>query len=100
MKFTFYGHNCFVFNHDDTILITDPWFSKSGAFFGSWFQWPINHDFLDILIKKTLNKNVFIYLSHEHQDHFDLDTLKKFSKKHHLLYLTIMISFLLIRLIN
>jgi UDP-MurNAc hydroxylase len=81
MKFTFYGHNCFVFNHDDTILITDPWFSKSGAFFGSWFQWPINHDFLDILIKKTLNKNVFIYLSHEHQDHFDLDTLKKFSKK-------------------
>ena len=80
MKFDFYGHNCFAFYKDNTVLITDPWFSKSGAFFGSWFQWPINHDLLDNLLLKISNKDVIIYLSHEHQDHFDLETLNKFPK--------------------
>ena len=41
----FWGHNCFSVTFGNTMLLTDPWFSKSGAFFGSWFQYPKNHHF-------------------------------------------------------
>ena len=36
--FTYFGHNCFLFETDSNIFIIDPWFSRKGAFFGSWFQ--------------------------------------------------------------
>ena len=75
MNITFFGHNCFFLKGANVNLLLDPWLSKKGAFFGSWFQWPINHNCkkqLDILIK---NKNTYLYISHEHQDHFDKETL-------------------------
>ena len=62
-------------------LLIDPWLSKSGAFFGSWFQWPINHNLLPNLLADIRNsKETFIYISHEHQDHFDIETLKELRK--------------------
>ena len=72
----FWGHNCFSIVSDKTLLLIDPWFSKSGAFFGSWFQYPKNHH----LQKKVLDmleefENSFIFISHEHQDHYDKDFL-------------------------
>ena len=77
MNITFFGHNCFFIRGRNVNLLSDPWLSKKGAFFGSWFQWPINHkcekQFIDTLIK---NKNTYLYISHEHQDHFDKETLK------------------------
>ena len=77
MNIKFYGHNCFVLSSKKTCLIIDPWFSNEGAFFGSWFQWPLNHQLLKTLIKEIEGKKVFLYISHEHQDHFDIKTLKK-----------------------
>jgi UDP-MurNAc hydroxylase len=76
MKVTFYGYNCFVLKGRNVAVVSDPWLTKQGAFFGSWFQWPINHHLIDTLkddlsdIKKTV-----LYISHEHQDHFDKETL-------------------------
>ena len=76
MKVTFYGHNCYVLEGKDIVVITDPWLTKNGAFFGSWFQWPINHHLKDRLIEHlgTSSKTI-LYISHEHQDHFDKETL-------------------------
>ena len=51
MNITFFGHNCFVLSNDEICLITDPWFTKKGAFFGSWFQWPINHHLMNTFMK-------------------------------------------------
>lgn len=74
----FWGHNCFSVSTDHSVLLTDPWFSNSGAFFGSWFQYPKNHH----LEEKVLNllgtkNNSFIFISHEHQDHYDPNFLKR-----------------------
>ena len=76
MKITFFGHNCYVLQGDNVVVLTDPWLTKNGAFFGSWFQWPINHDCKDNL-KAMLNtkRNKILYISHEHQDHFDKEIL-------------------------
>jgi UDP-MurNAc hydroxylase len=74
----FWGHNCFSITTEHSVLLIDPWFSNSGAFFGSWFQYPKNHHcedkVLDLLESK---KNSFIFISHEHQDHYDPNFLKR-----------------------
>lgn len=74
----FWGHNCFSVETEDSVLIIDPWFNKKGAFFGSWFQYPKNHhlegEVLDLLRNK---KNSFVFVTHEHQDHYDCNFLKK-----------------------
>jgi UDP-MurNAc hydroxylase len=74
----FFGHNCYLIENKETFLLIDPWLSKKGAFYGSWFQYPKNHHFRDEIIDLTSTKKGFIYYTHEHQDHFDLETLKLF----------------------
>ena len=77
----FWGHNCFSIEHERTILIIDPWFSKSGAFFGSWFQYPKNHHLQDKINEMINNyENSFIFISHEHQDHYDKSFLDGVNK--------------------
>ena len=77
MEIKFFGHNCFVLKGKNVIVVTDPWLTDKGAFFGSWYQWPINHHLKDQLIDElnTSTKSI-LYLSHEHQDHFDKETLR------------------------
>ena len=74
--FKFWGHNCFSITNGHTVLVIDPWFSNSGAFFGSWFQYPKNHQFANNilnLLEEAVKRYVFI--SHEHQDHYDEEFL-------------------------
>lgn len=52
----------------------DPWLSPSGAFDSAWFQFPCNHH-LAALVQEKIQDNTrdrYIYLSHEHKDHFDM----------------------------
>ena len=51
--------------------MTDPWFSNSGAFFGSWFQYPPNQHLADEVKSLLSNRDGLVYVSHEHGDHFD-----------------------------
>lgn len=68
----FYGHACLYIKTPNVSIVTDPWFSKEGAFLSTWFQFPDNTE-LDL----TPIRNVdYVILSHEHQDHFDLKFLK------------------------
>ena len=59
MDLTYFGHNTFLLRKNNTSILIDPWFDCNGAFFGSWFQYPINHKYsnkaLD-LMKKTQKK--------------------------------------------
>ena len=73
----FWGHNCFSIAQKDSILLIDPWFSVSGAFYGSWFQYPKNHHLKSKVLKIISEfQKSYIFISHEHEDHFDDEFLE------------------------
>ena len=80
MKITFLGHAGFLVETDHSIVIMDAWLSKYGAFDGGWFQFPRNHHMAKFVKEKLAGNNgtkgAFVYVSHEHKDHFDIDFLK------------------------
>ena len=68
-----------VLNNATTLVnedfIIDPWI-YGNLYSSSWSPFPdTNYD------KKKLSKIKFCYISHLHQDHWDLDTIKYFNKK-------------------
>lgn len=73
MRITFLGHAGFLVETESAILIADPWLSPSGAFDSSWFQFPRNHHLAALVQEKLADgtKSRYLYLSHEHKDHFD-----------------------------
>ena len=78
MQITYLGHAGFLLETDRAILVTDPWLSPEGAFDSAWFQFPCNHDLAPFVREKLHDKGKkrFVYISHEHRDHFDEDFLK------------------------
>lgn len=73
MQITFLGHAGFLVETESAVLIADPWLSPSGAFDSSWFQFPRNHHLAALLQEKLADtsKSRYLYISHEHKDHFD-----------------------------
>ncbi|HTT54334.1 MAG TPA: Rieske 2Fe-2S domain-containing protein [Streptosporangiaceae bacterium] len=73
MRITFLGHAGFLVETDAAILVADPWLSPSGAFDASWFQFPRNHQLAALVQEKLADgsKARYLYVSHEHKDHFD-----------------------------
>jgi UDP-MurNAc hydroxylase len=78
--FTFWGHNCFLIERDNEALLIDPWLNNTGAFYGSWHQWPPNGHLRQTVLQRCAGKKLSIYLTHEHQDHFDKATLREFAR--------------------
>ncbi|MGH9796210.1 MAG: Rieske 2Fe-2S domain-containing protein [Candidatus Acidiferrales bacterium] len=78
MRITYLGHAGFCVETEQSIVVADPWLSSQGAFDGAWFQFPRNHHMAGWLQQKLSGspKRRFIYISHEHKDHFDLAFLK------------------------
>jgi len=76
MRLTFIGHAGFLIEHGNTLLVMDPWLSEYGAYDSAWMQFPCNHHLADQVLAQ-LNKfeHVYVYISHEHKDHFDPDFL-------------------------
>jgi UDP-MurNAc hydroxylase len=60
-------------------ILTDPWLTE-GAYQGTWFH---THLLADAgIVPETFPKNIhYIFLSHEHQDHLDVATLKHFPRE-------------------
>lgn len=73
---TYLGHACFCIETDAAALLIDPWLSPKGAFLGSWRQLPPNDHCLEWVIAKARSKPMMIYVTHEHEDHYDEETLK------------------------
>ena len=78
MEITYLGHAGFLVETERAIVVMDPWLSPQGAFDSAWFQFPCNHHLAPFVREKLQDsrKERFIYISHEHRDHFDPDFLK------------------------
>ncbi|WP_373047757.1 Rieske 2Fe-2S domain-containing protein [Vulgatibacter sp.] len=82
MLITFLGHAGFLVETAEAIVVADPWVSREGAFDSAWMQLPQNHHMADLVREKLQDgsKARYLYLSHEHKDHFDpafLDTIER-----------------------
>jgi UDP-MurNAc hydroxylase len=75
---TFWGHNCFLIESEAEALLIDPWLDADGAFYGGWHQWPPNSHLRDTVRQRCVGKSLKIFITHEHQDHFDISTLRAF----------------------
>lgn len=65
------GHAGFVVRKDDVRVLVDPWFHT--AFFASWFPYPDNRHVEPSVRESRFD---FLYISHLHEDHFDVRTLE------------------------
>ena len=70
---TFLGHAGLALDTGEFRLLADPWFAETGAFLGSWHQFPRN-DHLDV---EALLSADWVAVSHEHLDHMDLSVLTR-----------------------
>jgi len=82
-KITYLGHAGFMIETDHELILMDPWLSDIGAYAMSWFQYPYNHYLADIVRRKVeeTDKAVIVYISHEHQDHFDETFLRSLPER-------------------
>ena len=69
---THLGQACISISCNSTVLVCDPWFSSNSQCCG-WSQYPKPaHDAVHQAFKAT-----HIYISHDHEDHFDIAFLQK-----------------------
>src|SRR5262245_53640316 len=66
------GHAGFIVTHADTSILIDPWFYP--AFLQSWFPYPDNRCLLTDVLDRRYD---FLYVSHTHEDHFDVRFLQQ-----------------------
>ena len=73
MQICYLGHAGFLVETESAVFIADPWLSPSGAFDAAWFQFPRNHHLAALVQEKLADssKMRYLYISHEHKDHFD-----------------------------
>jgi UDP-MurNAc hydroxylase len=83
MRIMFIGHAGFVVETAGALVIMDPWLSARGAFDSAWMQFPRNHH-LAPRVRELLEsspKQRFLYISHEHKDHFDPEFLETIERR-------------------
>jgi UDP-MurNAc hydroxylase len=83
MQIEYLGHAGFVVETEGAVVVADPWVSRHGAFGSSWMQLPQNHHLAPLVRQKLEDprKPRFVYVSHEHGDHFDRDFLASIGRR-------------------
>jgi UDP-MurNAc hydroxylase len=71
MKVTLVADSCFIFEHRNIRILTDPWIGTTIAG-GSWVQFP-----QPTIKVEEIGRLDYIFISHIHDDHCDLKTLRK-----------------------
>jgi UDP-MurNAc hydroxylase len=74
MRVTYYGQACTLIEAGGKRILTDPWLTE-GAFLGSWFHTHLLAD-AGVSPETVANDIDYLFISHEHQDHLDANTLK------------------------
>jgi len=76
MRVTYFGQACTLIEAGGIRILTDPWLTE-GAYQGTWFH---THLLAEAgVTPERFPKNIdYLFLSHEHQDHMDVATLKHF----------------------
>lgn len=77
MKITYCGHASLLVERNGVSLVIDPWFSATGAFVNSWFQFPDNTD-IDL---GPIRAADYVFITHSHADHLDLDFIRSLSTR-------------------
>lgn len=79
MRIQFIGHAGFVVDGAAATVIMDPWLSSTGAYDSSWFQFPCNHHLDRVVLERLQDRGrpCYLYVSHEHKDHFDVQFLRR-----------------------
>ena len=77
MQVTYLGHACILLECDGTHILMDPWLTDP-TYHGTWWHYPP----LQVGVR-DLPKIDFLYVSHEHPDHFDPPTLAQLDKDTH-----------------
>jgi UDP-MurNAc hydroxylase len=78
MRVTYYGQACTLIDAGGIKILTDPWLTE-GAYQGTWFHTHILSE--AGVTPETFPKDIdYLFLSHEHQDHMDVATLKHFRR--------------------
>jgi len=80
MRVTYYGQACTLIEAGGRKILTDPWLTE-GAFLGSWFHTHLLSD-AGVTPEVVASRGVdYLFISHEHQDHLDVKTLKHFPRE-------------------
>lgn len=79
MKVTYIGHACILVESGGTRILMDPWLTDP-TYHGTWWHYPP----LTLGIR-DLPKVDYLYISHEHPDHFDPPTLRELDKDVHVI---------------
>jgi len=74
MKVTLIADSCFLFEHDGIRILTDPWIGKTVAG-GSWIQFPP-----PTISASEIGRLDYIFISHIHEDHCQLSTIKELDR--------------------
>lgn len=75
MRLTYVASATVVIEHHGVKVLCDPWFTD-GIFLGAWYHVPA------LTVEPEAFRDMdYIYISHIHQDHCDIDALKRLNKK-------------------
>ncbi len=74
MEVTYVGHACMMMHSGGKTILMDPWLTDP-TYHGSWWHYPPLQIGID-----ELPKIDYLYISHEHPDHFDPPTLERLDK--------------------
>jgi len=74
-RIRYLGHAGFVVEHGEHRLLMDPWFHS--AFLQSWFPYPDNRALLSSVLEGRYDH---VWISHFHEDHFDVEVLRRLDK--------------------
>lgn len=78
MRITYFGQACTLTEAGGLKILTDPWLTE-GAYFGTWFHTHLLAD-AGVTLENFPKDVDYIFLSHEHQDHFDQMALSRFPR--------------------
>lgn len=78
-KIEFLNHSCLIVESGKTKILCDPWFT--GTAFNNGWRLLYEHSHSINLIEYD-----YVWISHEHPDHFSIPTLSQISKSKHFLY--------------
>ncbi len=74
-----HGHSCCEIRGKNISFICDPWLVGS-TYWRSWFNFPKNPRFEDLLESWNRQERIYFYITHLHWDHFHGPTLRKILK--------------------
>jgi UDP-MurNAc hydroxylase len=78
MRVTYYGQACTLIEVAGRTILTDPWLTE-GAYLGTWHHTHLLGD--AGVTPSTFRKDIdYLFLSHEHEDHLDPETLAHFRR--------------------